>query len=379
MKPRPWIIDVPRATLDRIHTGLQAAHVGYPIPDRPAWADGTDARYLGEFLEYWRDTYNWSEQQDRLNQLPHFVVDIDGQRVHYLHLRSGAAVDPSPIILTHGWPGSFIEFEDAAPLLVAQGYDVVVPSLPGFGFSGAPAQGFSSPRAIAGLWRRLMIDVLGYPSFGAQGGDVGSYVTTWLAHDHADVVTAIHLNLFDGPAPSERDDKPTVAWRHRKADLMRDEAAYGAIHWTKPQTIGLALAASPLAFASWVLEKFYSWSDHQGDLSSCFSKNQLISNLMIYLTTDSVQSSIWLYRSFLTESTADITVKVPTGLSLYPKEFFTYPPRSAAERKYTVSRWSEQPAGGHFAAMEVPELFAADVGGFFESASTALRPTAVSR
>jgi microsomal epoxide hydrolase len=364
MTVAPFTIAVPEPVLDNIVSRLRTSVVGYAPADDADWRYGTDARYLAEVLDYWRDVYDWRAAERALNEWPHFTAHIDDATVHFIHVRASTPGRQLPLILTHGWPGSFIEFLEVIPLLVEQGFDVVVPSLPGYGFSSRPSVP-TTPRRIAALWRRLMVDELGYKRFGAQGGDWGSSVSSWLGCDHPDVVAAIHLNLFDGPPPSGEDDEATVDWRARRVDVFNRESGYAHEHRSKPQTIGLALADSPVGFASWVLEKFYTWGDTNGDIESRFSKDQLLTNIMIYLVNDAVQSAIWLYRSLITESRDDMRVDLPTGLAVFPAEFSLPAPRSCAARKYNIQRWTTMASGGHFAAMEEPRAFAADVAAFF--------------
>lgn len=365
--PRAFTIAVPDLVLDRISAKLALASVGYAPADDSGWQYGTDARWLAELLDHWRERYDWRKAELSLNRWPHYKAEIDGIDIHFLHVR-GNNGGRLPLLLTHGWPGSFYEFDAAIAPLIAQGFDLVIPSLPGYAFSGRPAIPIG-PRKVAAIWRTLMTDVLGYTRFGAQGGDWGSAVTTWLGRDHADVVGAIHLNLFMAPADTSGDDAETAAYRAAMQATQLRESAYMMEQATKPQTIGLALADSPLGFAAWVTEKFHGWADTQGDIENRFSKDQLITNIMLYLVNDAVQSAIWMYRSIFTEAREGPRVSVPTGLALYPAEFMPYPPRAAAERAYAVSRWTMMPAGGHFAAMEEPEAFAAEVGAFFAGIS----------
>jgi microsomal epoxide hydrolase len=367
--PRPFTIDVPQTVLDRIYAKLALSSVGYAPADDRDWIYGADARWLAGLLDYWRETYDWRAAERALNRWPHFTAAIDGLDIHFIHVR-GQGARTRPLILTHGWPGSFFEFDRSIALLAEQGFDVVVPSLPGYAFSGRPATPIG-PRRVAGLWRSLMADVLGYRRFGAQGGDWGSAVTTWLGRDHPDVVAAIHLNLF--LAPPDGDDPETLAWQSRLRDVQARESAYMMEQMTKPQTIGLALADSPLGFAAWVCEKFHGWADTGGDIESRFTKDQLLTNIMLYLVNDAVQSAIWMYRGALTEEQTGPRVRVPTGMALFPAEFYPYPPRLAAERAYNIVRWTEMTAGGHFAAMEAPAAFAAEVGAFFRDQAEAGR------
>lgn len=369
---RPFAIDVPQPVLDRLRAKLALARVGYAPADDCDWRYGTDAAWLATLLDYWRDGYDWRAAETALNRWPHFKARIGDLDIHFIRVCPTNANGHPPIVLTHGWPGSFYEFDAAIPLLVAQGFDVVVPSLPGYGFSDRPATPIG-PRAVAVLWRRLMTEALGYPRFFAQGGDWGSAVTTWLGRDHDDVVAAIHLNLAMAPADSSDDDDATARWREELGAVQRASSSYMMQQATKPQTIGLALADSPLGFAAWVSEKFHGWGDTRGNIESRFSKDQLLTNIMIYLVNDAVQSAIWMYRTIFTEPRDGKRVAVPTGVALFPAEFIPYPPRSGAERAYNITRWTEMPAGGHFAAMEEPAAFAAEVGGYF--ASIAAGPT----
>ena len=360
---RPFHIAVPDAVLEGIRAKLTLARIGYAPADDGDWRYGTDARWLAGLLEYWRHRYDWRAAERALNQWPQFKAEVDGLDIHFIHVR-GAGSGRLPLILTHGWPGSFFEFDAAIAPLVNQGFDVVVPSLPGYAFSARPATPIG-PRRVAALWRTLMTEVLGYGRFGAQGGDWGSAVTTWLGRDHGDAVAAIHLNLFLAPADTTGDDAETTAWRARLQGVQTMESAYMMEHATKPQTIGLALADSPLGFAAWVVEKFQGWGDTGGDIERRFGKDQLLTNLMLYLVNDAVQSSIWMYHSIFTEPRGGRRVETPTACALYPAEFMPYPPRAAATRAYNIVRWTEMPSGGHFAAMEEPAAFAREVGAFF--------------
>ena len=362
---RPFKIDVPQSVLDRIAAKLALSEVGYAPADDVDWKYGVDARWLRGLLDYWREGYDWRAAERGLNALPHFIARVEDIDVHFIHVRA-RGVARLPIILTHGWPGSVLEFAEVVGPLAAMGFDVVVPSLPGYGFSSRPANPIG-PRRVAELWRKLMVDVLGYSRFGAQGGDWGSAVTSWLGGEHGDVVAGIHLNMFLLPATADDGDEATRAWRARLSSVQFVESAYMMEQATKPQTIGLALADSPLGFAGWVAEKFHSWGDTHGDIDSRFPKDRLLTNIMLYLVNDAVQSAIWMYSSILTGPRDMPRVEVPTGCALFPAEFLPYPPRAAAERAYNVARWTEMPAGGHFAAMEEPEAFAAEVGAFFSA------------
>ncbi|MEO5641126.1 MAG: epoxide hydrolase [Sphingomicrobium sp.] len=360
---RPFTIAVPQARLDSIRERLAIAEVGYAPADDADWKYGTDAAYLADFRRYWLDHYDWRAAEAELNRLPQFTAAIDGLDIHFIHVRGDGGGGRLPLLLTHGWPGSVVEFQAAIPLLAAQGFDLVIPSLPGYGWSSRPASPIG-PRAVAMLWRKLMVDVLGYRRFGAQGGDWGSGISIALGREHDDVVAAVHVNLlFQLPM---RDASPAlIAWRAEMDAILAREGAYMLEHRTRPQTIGLALAASPLGFAAWVLEKLNGWADTGGNIERRFTKDQLITNIMTYLVNDAVQSAIWLYHGSSLEQPHTGACKVPFGFASFPGEFVPPPPRADVERAFKLVRWTEMPSGGHFAAWEEPSAFAAEVGSFF--------------
>ena len=359
----PFHIDIPQAVLDRIQARLAATRIGYMPDDDDQRKYGADANYLADFIDYWRHDYDWRAEEEKLNRWPQYLAGIDGIAIHFYHIQ-GRTDRSIPVLLTHGWPGSVVEFLAAIPLLVEAGFSLVIPSLPGFGWSGRPARPIG-PAKIADMWRTLMIDELGYSEFFAQGGDWGSAVTVQLALRHTDVVRAIHLNMFMTVLPGSDADPALLAYWQSVGAMRARESAYQMEQETKPQTIGLALHDNPVGFAAWVLEKFRDWGDTAGAIEPRFSKDQLITNLMSYLATDSVISAIWLYYGRAQETPAQLPVTVPTGLACYPAEFYPLPNRELAQRAYNVAYWSEMTAGGHFAAMEEPRAFAQDLINFF--------------
>lgn len=375
---RPYSISVPQERLERIRTKLAAADFTYAPADDANWRYGADVGYLREFIAYWLRHYNWRAAEAELNQFPQFMVEVAGHDVHFYHVR-GKGPSPLPLLLTHGWPGSTYEFFAVIDRLsdparyggdARDAFDVIVPSLPGYGPSQRPPTPIG-PRYTASLWRKLMTDVLGYSRFVAQGGDWGSAVTSWLGAT-APEVAGIHLNLCVPPAvAAEQTSAEEREWRTRFEAVQRQASAYMMLHMTKPQTIAIALSDTPLGYAAWVLEKFHGWGDTHGDIESRFSKDQLITNLMIHLTNDAVTSMIWSYVGAAMEvrrgDHAGLRVDKPTAVALYPAEFLPPPPRSVAERVWNITRWNAMPAGGHFAAFEEPVAFAADV-------TEALRP-----
>lgn len=364
MTPKPFRIDAPQAVLDRIQARLADSRVGYMPDDEDQWKYGMDARYLAELVDYWRTDYDWRVQEAALNHWPQFQVEIEGIPVHFYHVR-GDGRHALPILLTHGWPGSVVEFQAVIPLLIDAGFSVVIPSLPGYGWSGRPPRPIG-PARVAALWRTLMVDALSYPRFFAQGGDWGSAVTVQLGISHTDVVAAIHLNFFMPPLPGPDADAELLHYWGEVGKLTQAEGGYQHEHGTKPQTIGLALHDNPVGWAAWVIEKFWRWGDTKGDIESRFTKDHLITNLMSYLVTDNVMSSIWMYYGLHGDAMAPGPVAVPTALAHFPGEFYPMPSRALAERQHNVVRMTQMEAGGHFAAMEEPEAFARDVIAFFE-------------
>ena len=365
MSPQPFQIDVPQAVLERIQARLAGSRIGYMPDDEDQWRYGMDARYLAELVDYWRSGYDWRKEERTLNLWPQFRVEIDGIPIHFYHVRGDRRHD-LPILLTHGWPGSVVEFQAVIPLLIEAGFSLVIPSLPGYGWSGRPPRPIG-PARVAAMWRTLMVDALGYPRFFAQGGDWGSVVTTQLGMSHADVVAAIHLNFFMPPPAGPDADAELRGYWTDVGKLIQAEGAYQHEHMTKPQTIGLALHDNPVGWAAWVVEKFWRWGDTKGDIESRFSKDHLITNLMSYLVNDTVMSSIWMYYGLGQEQRASGRVLVPTGLAHFPAEFYPMPSRALAEQHYNVQRMTTMAAGGHFAAMEEPDAFARDVIAFFGS------------
>jgi len=365
LTPTPFRIDVPQAVLDHIGHRLACSRIGYMPDDPDQWKYGMDARYLAELVDYWRSTYDWRAEEQKLNRWPQFMAEVEGIPIHFYHVQGSDARKP-PILLTHGWPGSVVEFQDAMPLLVEAGFSVVIPSLPGYGWSGRPPRPIG-PARVAAMWRTLMVDMLGYERFFAQGGDWGSAVTTQLGISHADVVAAIHLNFFMAPSPDADADAELLDYWTQVRAVTEAESGYHHEHATKPQTIGLALHDNPVGWAAWVVEKFWRWGDTKGDIESRFSKDHLITNLMSYLVTDNVMSSIWMYYGLHGDVLAPGPVPVPTALAHFPGEFYPMPSRALAERQYNVARMTKMEAGGHFAAMEEPRAFAQDVIEFFES------------
>jgi len=365
VRPSPFRVDLADDVIARIRARLGSAAL--PAARGEGWEHGASIDYLERFRSYWIDEYDWSAAQERLNAHPQFTVTIEGVRIHFYWVR-GSGSARRPLLLTHGWPGSVVEFLRAIDALVADSFDVVVPSLPGFGFSGRP-EGVVGPRSTARLWRRLMTEVLGYERFGAQGGDLGSMVTAYLGGEHPDVVAAIHLNFVPiRPVPDAELSPAERRWKDEADDYRARELDYFVLQEHRPQTLAVALQDSPLGAAAWMLERLNSWSD--GGVAQAFSIDDLVTNLLLYIATGRIESSLWFYRSFLLETEGRThpaaRVTVPTGVAVFPREMLNgRPPRKWAERDYEVVHWTVMERGGHFACLEQPELFVRDVRQFF--------------
>ena len=377
--PEPFKINVADSVLTDLRERLERVRWPGEIPNT-AWDYGANLAYIKELVDYWRTHYDWRAHERQLNRWPQFRVTIDGQRIHYIHAR-GKGPNPFPLIITHGWPGSIAEFmEILGPLTdpaahggdPADAFDVIAPSLPGYGFSDPTRDRQVNIIRIAEWFTVLMNQVLGYTRYGAQGGDWGAMVTSRLGFADAQHVAGIHLNMVGvAPHPANRQDLSQAEQTFLKSmDKWRgEETGYQNIQGTKPQTLGYALNDSPVGLCAWITEKFRTWSDCDGDVENAYTKDQLLTNIMIYWVTQTINSSTRLYfeeRHHPWRMGKDDKITVPTAIALFPKEIAT-PPREWAERAYNVQRWTPMPAGGHFAAMEQPKLLVEDVRAFFRA------------
>jgi microsomal epoxide hydrolase len=346
--------------------------------DGAEWEQGTELSYLQSLVAYWRDSFNWRQQEAELNRLAHFRSEVDGLSIHFIHER-GVGHSPLPIILTHGWPDSFTRYQKIIPLLTdpashggdpMDSFDVIVPSLPGFGFSSRPNLRGVNSFQVAELWAKLMTKELGYPRFAAAGGDIGSGVTRYLAAAHPELLVGIHLTdigiLRDLLAPSGRTDltEEELLYKSKATEWIAREGAYMSLQSTKHQTLAYGLSDSPVGLAGWIVEKFRAWSDCGGDLGRSFTKDELLTNIMIYWVTGTIGSSTRMYYENSHTLPPMGQINVPTGIALFPADILL-PPQESAERRLKIARWTTMPRGGHFAAMEEPELLADEIRAFF--------------
>jgi microsomal epoxide hydrolase len=378
MQVEPFRIQVPDAVLTDLRERLARTRFPDAGPGEP-WKYGTDVAYLRELVTYWRDRYDWRKHEAALNAFPQWKAQVAGLGIHFIHQR-GKGPKPLPLVITHGWPGSVAEFTKIIGPLTdpaahggdpADAFDVVAPSMPGYGFSDPAREPGMDAEKIASLWAELMRG-LGYQRFGAQGGDWGSMVTTYLGARHADVVLGIHLNLLIAFPPDPAN--PVAGLNEQEiADLiplqhfLDEETGYQRIQGTKPQTLGCALNDSPAGLAAWIVEKFRTWSDCDGDVEQRFTKDELLTNIMLYWVPEKATSSARLYYEMLHAGKFPPTgfrVEVPTGGAIFPKEIMK-PPRAWIEKTHNVARWTRFERGGHFAAMEEPDALVEDVRAFF--------------
>lgn len=355
------------------------------LPDQisgTSWEYGTDSAFLQELLTYWENEFDWRAQERMLNEFSQFRMPVDGLNLHFIHQRSPEA-DATPLLLVHGWPGSVAEFHKIiGPLTnpVAYGgnasdaFHVIAPSLPGFGFSDKPDMPGYSPEKIAHLLAQLM-EQLGYSRYGLQGGDWGAIINRYVAGLYPDRVIGLHSNfiLAGDPGDAATPASPeSLARRETREAYMRNERGYQQIQGTKPQTLGVGLNDSPAGLAAWIVEKFHGWSDipqdHTGDLTSKFTLDELLTNIAIYWFTETITSSTRIYyENRNTPRTANLDyISVPTAAAVFPAEI-SATPRAWAEHSYNIVRWTEMPRGGHFAALEEPELLLQDVRAFFRN------------
>jgi pimeloyl-ACP methyl ester carboxylesterase len=378
--PQPFQLQIPEDALSDLKARLARTRLPDQTPGEP-WAYGTDVNWLSGLIEYWRDGFDWRAQEAALNAFPNFKVRLSGIDLHYLHV-PGEGPSPTPLLLSHGWPGSVFEFLDIIPRLThpsrfggdpADAFTVVAPSLPGFGLSFAPNQPRFSAEDMADCFVELMTSVLGYERFAAQGGDWGSFITSRIGYAYPDKVFGIHLNFM----PLRRD--PSIApnptpeqtrYMDELALFMREDTGYQAIQGTRPQTLAFALTDSPAGLAAWIGEKFQRWTDNDGLPESAINRDRMLANIALYWFTGAIGSSFWPYYARMHGPwpvPAGKTVDVPMGYCESPREILR-PPRSLAAHAYSdIRRWTVFDRGGHFAAMEQPEALAREIQEFFRS------------
>jgi microsomal epoxide hydrolase len=382
----PFRISLPEAKLQSINASL----LNFPwdsLQVGEGWTLGTSAKFMRDLTAYWIERYEWRAQETSLNRFPQFRVCIDGLELHFYHVRAKELRKDRasrPLLLCHGWPGSVFEFlRLIEPLTNPVGFggasddafDVVIPALPGFGFSGRPRAPLG-PRAVATLFNTLMTDVLGYRSYLAQGGDWGAIIASWLGIDFPTHCRGIHLNMMVFARSEVADLLPEErTWLARFQALQVTEGGYSHLQGSRPQTLSIAMHQSPLGVAAWIVEKFALWSDltrdsnGNPDLCSLYSYDDLLTNIMFYVGPDSFASSAWIYYAFRSDRDNVLFAdgrrcETPTAVAAFPDPVFSPQPRVMAERSYRIFQWTDMSRGGHFAAMEAPDLLTEDIRQF---------------
>jgi pimeloyl-ACP methyl ester carboxylesterase len=379
MDVQPFTINIPQSTLADLQQRLGLTR----WPDEIAgsgWSHGADLNYMQEIVRHWQTRFDWRYQEKAINRFRQFRAEIQGLSIHFIHERADGP-GPIPLLITHGWPGSFVEMLKIIPRLtdpVSYGgsaedsFDVIVPSMPGYGFSDRATQEGMNAFRIAELWAQLMAG-LGYKRFAAQGGDWGASVATCLGLLNSENVIGLHLNYIPGSFKPYLDPKShglsatETAFLKEQESWLQTEGGYAHVQATKPQTVAFGLNDSPVGLAAWIIEKFRGWSDCGGAVERRFTKDELLTNVMIYWVTQTIHSSMRLYyegRRQPLHFKEGQSVQVPCAVARFPKEE-PFPPREWIERGYNVQRWTEFTSGGHFAAMEEPELLVEDIRAFF--------------
>ena len=379
MAVQPYKIEIPDSVLDDLKSRLERTRWPDELPGT-GWDYGSNLDYVKELVEYWRTKFDWRAQEKLINSFSHFKSEVDGLNIHFIH-EKGKGPNPMPLVITHGWPGTFFEMYKVIPMLSdpashggdpADAFDVVAPSMPGYGFSDATDKRGLSVLSIGDLWAKLMSENLGYQRFAAQGGDWGARVTAKLGLSHGDKVIGIHTTSTSSPTPYQGPgtrelSEAEKAMLAQRIQWLADEGGYSHIQATKPQTLSYGLNDSPAGLAAWIVEKYRTWSDCGGDVESRFTKDELLTTITIYWVTQSINSSTRLYyESFFQawDLAKDEKIQVPVAIASFPREN-SVPLREWAERSFNIQQWTDMPSGGHFAALEEPDRLVEDIRKFF--------------
>jgi pimeloyl-ACP methyl ester carboxylesterase len=371
--PKPFTLLIPDAAIAELRERL--ARTRWPDePPLPPWSTGTSVAYLRELIDYWRTGFDWRVWEANLNSFPQFTIPIRGIDLHFIRVPSRRP-DAMPLLISHGWPGSVFEFHKILPLL-AEHFTVIAPSLPGYTLSFKPGQQRFGITEIADLYAELM-DTLGYPRYGVQGGDWGGFLASVMGLRFPQRLTGIHLNLLAvrrDPKMLENPNAQEKIYLDQLNNFLKEEIGYQWIQGTRPQTLAFGLTDSPAGLAAWIVEKFFAWTDNRGSPEDAVSRDEMLANISLYWFTGAIGSSFWPYYARMHGPwpiPEGETVTAPTGYAEFPKEILS-PPRSLAEKTYSnIRRWTRMPKGGHFAALEQPEALAREVIAFFDDLSKA--------
>jgi pimeloyl-ACP methyl ester carboxylesterase len=370
---KPFKINITDNELQEIYTKVK----NYPwheMPNDGGWKYGSNLDYMKEISSYWVKDFDWRKHEAKINKFSNFITVVGDIEIHFI-CEKGSGSNPTPLLLMHGWPGSVVEFLHIIEKLahpekfggsIEDAFDVIVPSLPGFGFSGKPSKPIG-PRKMAAILNKLMTENLEYKNYLAQGGDWGATIANWIGYDHSKTCKAIHINCLTMRHPEGVQNKEEEEWQKRfdKDQVMQD--GYRTQQATKPQTLSYSMMDSPVGIAAWIIEKMYSWSDlKNGNIESVYSKDTLLANIMVYIVTKTFNTASWIYYGRREEGGRFFPkdfhkIEIPTAAAIFPAEMSEWPPRSYVDRIFNITQWTEMPGGGHFAAMEQPELLIKDI------------------
>src|SRR5271157_476617 len=379
MQIEPFRVAVPQEIIDDLHERLKRTRWPDEV-QQSGWRYGANLSYMKELANYWLTQFDWRAQEQQINSFANYQAVVDGLRIHFIH-EHGKGLNPIPLLVTHGWPSSFVEMLKIIPLLTdplshdgkeSDSFDVIVPSVPGYGFSEHPLQAGMTRWRVADLWKKLM-EGLGYQRFGMQANDIGAVISSWLSLDYPESVIGFHTMMPTFPAPFFDESRPSMTDAEKVFQAVleawdREEGAYDAVQATRPQTLAYGLNDSPVGLMAWIVEKWRAWTDPKGNIEDYFSKDELLTNVMIYWVTETANSSVRSYfeRAHDTRKLRpDEQIHVPTGVAL-SMEAVQRAPREWVQRRYAdLRRWTEFDKGGHFLAMEQPEILANEIREFF--------------
>ena len=370
---KPFKVNISDKELNEIYNKVK----NYPwheMPDDGGWDYGTNLNYMKEISNYWVNNFDWRKHEAEINKFSNFTAVVDDIKIHFIHEKSSGS-NPTPLLLMHGWPGSIFEFLHIIEKLAhpekfggkkEDGFDVIVPSLPGFGFSGRPTRPIG-PRKMADILNKLIVKNLNYKNYLAQGGDWGATIANWIGYDHSKNCKAIHINCLTMRHPDGAKTNEEKEWQNKfdKDQVMQD--GYRTQQATKPQTLSYGMMDSPVGVAAWIIEKMYFWSDlKDSKIESVYSKDTLLANIMIYIVTKTFNTASWIYYGRREEGgrlfPKDFKkIEIPTGIAIFPAEMSSWPPKTYVQRIFNIKQWTEMQSGGHFAAMEQPELLVKDI------------------
>ena len=370
---KPYKVNVSDDILKDINTKVKN-FPWHEMPKDGGWEYGTNLNYMKEISDYWVSKFDWKKHEDKINKFSNFKTNVDGIEMHFIQ-EKGSGSNSQPLLITHGWPGSIFESLHIINKLahpekfggkVEDAFDVIVPSLPGFGFSGKPSRPIG-PRKMAEILNKLMTNNLGYKSYIAHGGDWGGTISNWIAYDHSKSCRGIHINFLSMRLPEGPQNKDEEKWDKEFTKGQEMEEGYRTQQSTKPQTLSYAMMDSPVGIAAWIIEKMYSWSDlENNDIESVYSKDTLLANIMLYVLTKTFNTASWIYYGRREEGGRFFPkdfkqIEVPTAIAIFPAEMSLWPPRSYLDRMFNVKQVTEMKKGGHFAALEQPDLLIKDI------------------